>query len=348
MKTKLPTPIELPSGAWRIQVMLDGKRVSRTFDKPEAAIAWAASVKAGIEDAKGSPQFTTLSSAIDIYIESRTSVLSPSSIRSYRTIQANRFQGLMNKNIYKISNLEIQRAVNAEAKKISAKTLKTAFGFICSVFSMCGITVTGVNLPQIVRKKKRYLQPEDVGKLIEAVEGDSCEIPILLAVWLGMRRSEICGLCWDCIDIERSMLTVRRAVVPDEHHQLVLKEFPKNTASQRTIPCPEYIMEKIKAIPHRDGQLFLMHPDTIRKHTHKACARAGITDTTIHGLRHTNAAVMKSLGIDDAHAMARGGWSCESTYKKTYSYVFDSAITTGDTAIDNYFSQKLHTKLHTE
>ena len=87
-----------------------------------------------------------------------------------------------------------------------------------------------------------------------------------------------------------------------------------------------------------EGRGHARHPDTARKHIHRACDRAGIQDTTVHGLRHTNAAVMKSLGIDDRIAMERGGWSCESTYRKTYSYVFDSAKTTANTAINDYFS----------
>lgn len=127
------------------------------------------------------------------------------------------------------------------------------------------------------------------------------------------------------------------------------KETAKNTSSQRTVDCPEYILDKLRGIPEpHKGQLFRVHPDTVRKHVHRACAAAGITDTTVHGLRHTNAAVMKTLGIDDRHAMERGGWSCESTYRKTYSYVFDSAAQQADTAINGFFSEKLPTKLPTE
>lgn len=346
MKSKIPMPKKLPSGAWRIQVMVDGKRVGRTFAKPEEAVAWAASVRAGIEEAKNAPKHTSLTTAIDIYIESKSSVLSPSTIRGYRTIQKHRFSRIMKKDVYQITQLDLQRAVNEDAKRVSAKTLKNALGLVLSVLAMCGIQMSGVNLPQVIKPRKKYLQPDDVGRLIQAVEGDKCELPILLAVWLGMRRSEILGLCWDCIDTEHSTITIRRTVVPDENHQWILKETAKNTSSQRTIPCPTYIMDKIKALPRREGRLFQMHPDTIRKHVHEACAQAGITDTTVHGLRHTNAAVMKSLGVDDAHAMARGGWSSEATYKKTYSYVFDSAALSGDAAIDDYFTE-LHTKLHT-
>ena len=196
---------------------------------------------------------------------------------------------------------------------------------------------------------KRYLQPKDIGKLAQAVQGDSCEVPILLAVWLGLRRSEIAGLCWDCVDMDNSLLHIRRAVVPDEHNKWVQKNTAKNLSSQRTVDCPDYIMDRIRELPHRsDGRLFPMHPDTIRKHVHRACAAAGITDTTVHGLRHTNAAVMKAAGIDDRYAMERGGWSCESTYRKTYSYVFDSDKVDANKAINEYFTAKITDKITDE
>lgn len=343
---KIPKAKKLPSGAWRIQVMLDGHRVSRTFRSEREAVAWATSIKAGLIEPQSAPKRTTLSAAIDTYIESNDRILSPSTIRGYRAIQHHRFPKLMGRDVYQITKLDVQQAVNKEAGKVSPKTLKNAVGLVVSVLSMCGVKIEGIKLPIVVKPKKSYLQPDDVGKLIQAAEGDQCEVQILLAVWMGLRRSEIYGLCWDCIDLDHSSIYIMRALVPDEHHKWVLKDYPKTSASLRTIPCPQYIMDKIKAMPHTEGRVFRGYPGSLVRHVHTACQRAGIVDSTAHGLRHTNAAVMHYLGVDDAHAMARGGWSSENTYKQVYSYVFNSAATSGDTAIDNFFSG-LHTNLHT-
>ncbi len=49
---------------------------------------------------------------------------------------------------------------------------------------------------------------------------------------------------------------------------------------------------------------------------------------------------MKLLGVDDRHAMARGRWSSERTYKQTYSYVFSQAEEADDAMIDDYFKRK--------
>lgn len=350
MKKKLPTPQKLPSGMWRCQVMVGGKRVSIVDESPGVAQAKAVALRAGlIEKQAEKKSFLSLSDAIDAYIAEKEGVLSPSTVRGYETVKKHRFSGLMSKDVHSITKAAVQAAVSQEAKLVSPKTVYNAYGLVRPVLKEYGVDVFGVKLPQRIKPNKRYLQPEDVGKLIEAAKGDPCEIEILIAVWLGMRRSEITGLCWDCVNFENRTLTVRRTMVPDKKNHWVLREGAKNESSQRTVPCPPYIMDKLRAIytPGAEGLVFKRSPETLRKRVHSVCKKAGITDTTVHGLRHTNAAVMKSLGVDDAHAMARGGWKAEATYKQTYSYVFDERAQSADDEINSFFD-KLHTDLHTD
>lgn len=350
MKKKLPTPQKLPSGMYRCQVMVDGKRVSVVDESPAVAQAKAVALKNGlIEKAAEKKTFLSLSDAIDEYIKMKEGVLSPSTARGYETVKKHRFPGLMGKDVHSITKSDVQAAVSKEAQIVSPKTVYNAYGLIRPVLKEYGVDVFGVKLPQRIKPNKRYLQPEDVGKLIEAAKGDPCEIEILIAVWLGMRRSEIAGLCWDCVDFERGTLKVRRRMIPDRENKWVLVDGAKNESSQRTVPCPPYIMDKLKGIYREgaEGRVFGRTPETLRKRVHSVCKKAGITDTTVHGLRHTNAAVMKSLGVDDAHAMARGGWKTEATYKQTYSYVFDGRAKSADDEINGFF-EKLHTDLHTD
>lgn len=338
---KIPKATKLPSGSWNIKMMIEGQRISVTASSKQEVEKKAAAIKGGaaIEEKQ---KKVLLSAAIDDYLESKNTVLSPATVRGYRTVQKNRFKSLMWRDVYGITKFDVQRAVNEETKIVSAKTVANAYGLIRPVLKERGVNVFGVRLPQVRKPVKQYLQPEDIGKLVDAVKGDTCEVPILLAIWLGMRRSEIIGLCWDCVDTENNLIHIRRAVVPNEKNEWVLKDTAKNESSQRTVECPQYIMDKIKKLPRRkSGRLFAMHPDTVRKHIHRACEKAGITDTTVHGLRHTNAAVMKTLGIDDRYAMERGGWSCESTYRKTYSYVFDSKKVEANTAINDFFTHEI-------
>lgn len=350
-KLKSPTPVQLPSGSWRCQVMVNGQRVSVVDQDPAAAHAKALALKAGLIESEKREKKITLNDAIEAYTKAGAGVLSPSTIRGYDCMRRNRFQNLMSRDIHSLTRLDIQTAVSEEAKTLSPKTVANAWGLLRSVLKDYDINITGIKLPQKIKKKREYLSAEEIAKLIDAAAGDSCELPIVMAVWLGLRRSEIAGLCWDCVDFEKSTVTVRRTMVPDKDNHWVLKDGAKNEGSQRTVKCPEYIMSKLRAMySGQTGCVFKASPETIRKHVHAICRKAGIKDTTVHGLRHANAAVMIALGVVDKYAMARNGWTSDYTFKQIYGYVFPEGADQADVLINSFFEEKikLHTNLHTE
>ena len=343
MKKKRPTPKQLPSGNWRCQVRANGKMVSVTDEDPAVCQAKAMAIQAGAMDKEKKKKAIKLRDAIDEYINAKSNTLSPSTIRGYEQVRNRRFPGLMNRNIYTITKRDVQIAVNQECKSVSPKTVVNAYGVIRPVLKEYGVDVFGVSLPKKSKPQKEYLQIEEIGALLEAAQGDSCELEILLALWLGMRRSEILGLCWDCIDENKRTITVRRTMVPDRNHKMVLKDVAKNKTSNRIIKCPKYIMDKLSAkrMGRSDGLVFHTGPDTILKHIHALCAKCGVTDTSTHGLRHTNAAVMQNLGVSTQHAMKRNGWAEERTYKALYAYAFDSVEQADDKLIDDFYSSKI-------
>lgn len=78
-----PTPIRLPSGSWRCQVMVNGRRISVVDPDPEIAHAKALAIKAGLIQKEKPLQSMTVGDAIDRYIESKDGVLSPSTVSGY-------------------------------------------------------------------------------------------------------------------------------------------------------------------------------------------------------------------------------------------------------------------------
>lgn len=348
MKTKLPKAQQLPSGSWRVQVKVGGRRISVVDEDPGVAQAKALAIREGLIEQRERPRSVTLDQAIREYIAARGNTLSPSTIRGYETVRRNRFADLMQRDVSTITRRDVQTAVNREALTVSPKTVANAYGVIRPVLAVYGVDAAGVSLPKKSRPQKKYLQLEEIGRLLEEAGDDDCEIGILLAVWLGLRRSEILGLCWDCVDEEKGTVTVRRTLVPDSSNHYVLREMTKNQSSNRVVRCPVYIMDRLaeQRQGRTAGRVFPWHPDTLRKHIHRVCAAAGITDTTTHGLRHTNAAVMRSLGVSTQHAMERGGWTEERTYKGLYSYAFESVSTAEDEMIDGFFADQLDQKAH--
>ncbi len=359
-----PTPVELPSGKWRCQVMVDGRRVSVVDDSPEVAHAKALAMKSNLIESQSELDAkrrgnVSLSDAIEQYITDRENVLSPSTINGYKEIKRNRFRSIMNTRVSQLSASDIQAAINEDAAKVGHKTIKNALGLVVAVVSQYkDINLKSIKLPQRKKKEHSFLDEAGMIELFEAIQGNTAEIPILLAVWLGMRRSEIMGLCWDSVDFENAKIKVQRTYVKSKDKGYILREEMKTEASRRTLDCPGYILAKLDSYQSnkslRVGRIFKFHPNTIYQSMKRICERNGIDFVGVHGLRHTNATVMLSMGVIDRVAMARGGWSTDITMKQVYQHLFKSDKKSADDKINRFFSDiadgknpKLHTELHT-
>lgn len=346
-KLNNPKPVELPSGSFRCRLRVGEEYISATDKDPSVAHAKVLALKAGLLETKKENEQRkkgniSLTKAIDKYIEDRSNVLSPSTINGYYEIQRNRFKDLMQISVIEIDEAALQRAVNIEAKKVGYKTIKNALGLVRSVISEYKpISTERIKMPQKKTEEHKYLDEEGMIDLFEAIKGTFAEIPILLAVWLGMRRSEILGLCWDCIDFEKGFLKIQRTYVKDKKSGYVLREEMKTAASRRTIECPGYILSKLDEYQpdksKREGRVFIMHPNTIYRTLDRLSEKHGIEFVGVHGLRHTNASVMLSLGIIDKVAMARGGWSTDITMKQIYQHIFSSDKQTSGQKVNNFF-----------
>lgn len=345
-KLSSPKPRELPSGAWRCEVMVDGKRMSVVDDEPAAAHAKAIALRAGLIDQNKKIENASipLKDAIRAFIDRRSNILSPSTIRGYEVALKFRFNSLMSKQVKDITERDLQEAINEEAGLgKSTKTIKNGMGLVLTVLSEYKvINHRKIRYPQVDKKEHAYLDGDQIVKLITAIDGEFAEIPILLGLWLGMRRSEILGLQWESIDFKNTKIHVNHSLVFDKDDNPVLKKQMKNVSSNRVLDCPHYILNKLDAYQPkaelRKGTVFHMHNNTIYQTLERVSERIGIPFVGVHGLRHTNASVMLSLGIVDKVAMARGGWSTKDTMERVYQHLFASDKAAADKAINEYFN----------
>lgn len=351
MKKKLPTAQLLPSGMYRCRVMVDGERVSVVDTDPDICQAKAYALKSGMIERKNNPAPITIEKAMEKYIEVRNNVLSTATIRAYKNVSKNYFKQIKSKKLSSIDETIIQSQINLYAKDKSYKTVKNAVSFLVSVVSEDHpINVKRLKYPQRIPKEHSYLEADSITKLIDVCCGDVIEIPVLMALWLGMRRSEICALDWSDIDFENKTVSITKSKVPDEDNKFVIKNTTKTEKSRRILNCPDYILERLKASQpdesKRTGQIVKLHPNDIYNHLKVVCDNNGIPFVGVHGLRHTNASVMLSLGVADKIAMARGGWSSRDTMQNIYQHLFKDDKSAADTAINGYFDDLISKNGH--
>ena len=184
---KVPSPTQLPSGMWRIQ--LRQEKQSITEKTPELCTAKAIAIRAGFLEIKkqSAEKGLTLSTAIDRYIDRRQNSLSPSTIRAYRIIQKNRFQSVAKLPLH--NGIDWQKVCDNEAPLCKYKTLKNAWLFVGSVLRENELDVPKIKLPQQETNERKWLDPDQIITFCDACCGSRIETESLLAL-MSLRASQ--------------------------------------------------------------------------------------------------------------------------------------------------------------
>jgi len=344
---KIPTARHLPSGSWFIQLRLGGESIPVTASSERECVKQAQYLKAeylsGRREAKrkANEDQTTLSQAIDAYITSKSNILSPSTIRGYRTIQHTRFKDMMARPLASIKDAEWIQACNQEAAICSAKTLTNSWRFVATVIRSAGGTPPNITLPQVVPNERAFLDADQIKRFVAATDGDPYQIPALLAL-SSLRRSELLALTWDHVDLQHRRILVKGAVVPDEHHHLVVKKANKNRTSTRYVPIlMDELFSALQAAQQPDGPVVTCNPAALLRAVNRLCDKADVPQVGIHGLRHSFASLAYHLNVPEKYTMQMGGWSDNQTMRKIYTHIAGTDMEHYEEKFSSFFkSQK--------
>ena len=222
----------------------------------------------------------TMGGCMQEYINIKSNILSPSTIRSYRQVSRMYPKWFIDFNIYDLTQADIQRAVNEYASNHSPKSVKNYNGFIKAVLKTFRPNFNPiVTLPK--RKPAQTVLPskEQVLNIIDYLKDTEYSIPIQLAC-LGMRRSEICDL--KLSDLDGNQITIDSGLVTDSDNKLVSKDMPKTVASVRSIYIPDKLADEIRA----KGYIYKGYPNSILRALHRAQDALNIPRFRLHDLRH--------------------------------------------------------------
>lgn len=345
MATKLPTAKKLPSGHYRCQVMVNGKRVSVVEPTAKAAQAKAVALRANLIQQQERGPNITVGEAIDRRIATKDAILSPATILEYKRIRRSYMQELMNIPVMELTQEQIQAAVNRMAKTLSPKSVRGAHSLLTSTLAEYrpNFMVRTV-LPKLQKTEIKIPTTEEIQKIAAGAKGDRAEIPILLAIWLGLRMSEIRGLTWDCI--HDGYIHIKQASVKGENGYVV--KSTKTTSGTRTLRLPKDLESLLNQTPHTGKFVTNMPARKIYDRFVAICKKAGLPHFRFHDLRHYNASIMLSLGIPDKYAMERMGHATNNMLKTVYQHTMSEKRKEVDDTIDHFLSEKLHTNLHTK
>jgi len=339
----MATAKQLPSGSWRVQVSTgvkneNGRYIYESFTAPtkKEAEYMALEYELKRKKEKRSPQKITLREACKKYTDNKSNVLSPTTVSSYHSMTKHRMAGIMNLPIEKLTNDIIQTEINADAKTHSPKSVRNVNGFLSAVLrEFRPDFALRTTLPQKVKHMPRILQSEEIGTIVGAVRGSDIEVPVLLALLLGLRISEVRGLKFNCVDFDKKTITIKEVKLDAENGSET--KTPKSYAGTRVIPAPQYLIDRIAKLP-RDGEYVTsLTWKQLYYRFQKILSASGLPHMRFHDLRHANASVMLALNIPNKYAMKRIGHATDDMLKRVYQHTMDKEEIEMHDKITSYF-----------
>ncbi len=151
----------------------------------------------------------------------------------------------------KINNQKVLDFITLKTKSgLSNKTIRDILTVLKQITTYGQINIT-VKAPKIIPKKIKTLGLEDQKKLEKYIKNhfDNEELGIFIALYMGLRIGEVCGLKWKDIDIKNQTIYVNRTVSRVKNLEknaknktkIVINE-PKTVNSKRTIHIPSTIL----------------------------------------------------------------------------------------------------------
>ena len=172
-----------------------------------------------------------------------------------------------------------------------------------------------VKLPKQNKRLPSFYTEEQLKMLFKAVEGESIEAPVKLAVYFGLRRSEVLALRWNSIDWKRKTLSITHTLVRVKT-KTEFKDTVKQMASYRTMPLMpvmETYLRKLQAHQkqlrtvcgknfNREGFLCIwddgrvLEPDYVTSRFRRFLKEKGLPLIRFHDLRHSSASLLINNG----------------------------------------------------
>lgn len=307
---------KLPSGNWRVLAYANGHR--KSFTAPTKKEAEYQASQWLMEETNYDDM--TVRKAMERYIENRTSICSPTTIRNFWVYLRNDYsERILSMKISQVSTEDIQREINDMSSHLAPKTVRNCYDFLrASIQSINPGKVIKAQLPQ--RKPIEYHLPtsSDIKALLDNSD-EELKIAIMLAAMGTMREGEVCALEYE--DIKGTTVHIHQTMCYTNNREYVIKPVPKNNSSDRYITYPQQVID---AIGNGHGRIIKCTPRAISSRYRRMVLKLNLNmSTRFHDLRHYAASAMHAMGIPDQYIMETGGWSSDSVLKSVYRNTLD-------------------------
>ena len=307
---------------------LTGKQIQRSFSGKTQKEVREKMQAVAVEVNRGTytpPCKMTLGEWLDIWAEEYLGEVKPTTVVIYKGNIKNHIKpGLGAVRLDQLHPHTVQMFINrldglsARSVRLVHEVLHKALKKATELEYIPKNPATNCALPRVEREEIHPLDDDQTAALLAAAKGSDLEHLVTVALFTGMRLSELLGLTWDSVDMEQGTITIDKQITRIEHRANGLFASPKS-GKARTLTPALSVMQELKAQRRRQleaqlraGQVWdnshgLVFTDStggplcqqyIYKRFLKLLAAAGLEGVRFHDLRHTYAVNAIRAGDD--------------------------------------------------
>lgn len=289
----------------------------------------------------------TVRDLLDSYIAyCRTLGRKATTIKGYEVVAERCYTPIGMISAKKCTTYQLEKFVaEMSSNGLSAKTIRNTIGLLSAAFKHAirigqleSDPCERLTLPQGQPRDIRVFYVDEIPKFLEAISDclidEKCAYE--LALFLGLRKSEILGLKESDVDIVSGMVNIHST-----RHRVDgadIESDTKTKRSTRVLALPDILIADLARLleTHRrfeyEATDFLiqngfgepMGANAIASRLDRLEQKHGLPHVTLHGLRHTYATLLNANGVDMAMISAELGHSNLSTTMNIYTHRFKS------------------------
>ena len=275
------------NGHWQARVRKANQSITKTFINKLDAERWAKQIEVEIQ--KGSytnlllAERTTFAEIIERYIAEVLPTMRGGKA-DYIRLKALARRPIAKLNMVSLTPQKIAQHRDERLKEIAPATVIRELSYFSSIITYArkewGININNpvslVSKPKNPQGRSRILDTTETNALFEALKPTGRRsiwmLPLVkLALETAMRRSELLGLRWEHIDLER---------------RTIFLQLTKNGTS-RTVPLSTHAIQILTDMPRNlDGRVFPVTHEVVSQAFNRARRQAKVQDVRFHDLRH--------------------------------------------------------------
>ena len=275
------------NGHWQARVRKANQSITKTFINKVDAERWAKQIEVEIQ--KGSytnlmlAERTTFAEITERYIAEVLPTMRGGKA-DYIRLKALARRPIAKLNMVSLTPQKIAQHRDERLKEIAPATVIRELSYFSSIITYArkewGININNpvslVSKPKNPQGRSRILDATETNALFEALKPTGRRsiwiLPLVkLALETAMRRSELLGLRWEHIDLER---------------RTIFLQLTKNGTS-RTVPLSTHAIQILTDMPRNlDGRVFPVTHEVVSQAFNRARRQAKVQDVRFHDLRH--------------------------------------------------------------